>query len=131
MLSRLAPVATTFVVIRLASGVLLQYRALDAETDDQWREYKDLGKTIFGTSIAQHGLNGCMRALSDNTGGKGLLQYLRTGDTLGKGTALTSLRQIGGTVVQRMAFCTAWNHLSHHKTKAPVWTRVIESEEAT
>jgi hypothetical protein len=134
MLSRIAPVATTFVVGRLASGVLVQYRALDTEItdpltekkEDPLREYKDLGKTVFGTSIAQHGLNGCMRALADGTGGKGILRYLGSGDTLEKGTALTSLRQVGGTVLQRTAFCAAWNHLSHQKPEAPAWARVIE-----
>jgi hypothetical protein len=135
MLSRLAPVATALITVRLASGVLVQYRALNSEIDDPVRQYTDLGKTVLGTSVAQHGLNGCMRAMSDGTGGKGYLKYLTTGDTLGKGTRITSLRQMGGTLLQRTAFGFAWNERSHRTVERPSWAqempqqeRVIESD---
>ncbi|MBS3904075.1 MAG: hypothetical protein KGZ39_01965 [Simkania sp.] len=121
MRSRLFPLATALISLRLASGVLLQYRALDDTDKSSQRKYTDLTKSVAGTTVAQHGINATMQAMSNGTGLKGVMSYLKQGTANGNRPHLSAARQLGGTLAQRVAFVTVWNELSHRKVSPPAW----------
>lgn len=119
---------TLFVAGRLATGVLVQYRALDETSNDEHtkdssRKYTDLLKSAAGTTVTQHLLNGTVQSIRHNTGVKSIISYVKSGDVTDNNLKAGGLRQLAGTFVQRILFTYAWNELTHQNKKTPEWVK--------
>ena len=119
---------TVCIAGRLATGVLVQYRAAERRQTG-CPQVGPSGasdvffKTLIGTTLAQHGINASMQTMANGKGIKGVWHYFISGQVSGKAELKGSLRQLGGTFLQRILFSALWTALCHREQPLPKWMR--------
>lgn len=116
MRSRLFPMATVLISMRLATSILLQ--GLASEHADH--QYRDLAIPVVGTTVVQHGINATMQSLSYGQRFSDVLRYLKfgTGDSYRSG-----LKQFCKASMQGAFFAGLLYTLKGEESPRPEWAR--------